>query len=151
MTSEEMERTMQFILEQQAQFAVTFQRNEEARERDAARFAQFEAIREKDAARFAQFETTRGKDAARIKHLEDSFRLLVELVGSHDGRLVTLADAQIALTEMVQRTGEQLAKTQTALAETQRRTSEQMAETDERLNALIAIVERYLSGRNGSS
>jgi hypothetical protein len=107
MTYEEMERTMQFILEQQAQFTANFQRMEEARE----------------------------KDSARTTHLEESFRLLVQLVESHDDRLVSLAEAQISL------------------AEAQARTDEQLKETDERLNSLIAVVERYITsrGQNGSS
>ncbi len=99
MTNEEMQQTMQFILEQQAQFASNFQK--------------IEAIRERDIARTIQ--------------LEDSFRLLVQLVQNHDGRLVALAEAQI-------------------------RTNEQLAETNERLNSLIAVVERYISkGQNGIS
>jgi hypothetical protein len=106
MTNEEMEKTMQFILEQQAQFTANFQRLEEARE----------------------------KDSARLTRLEDSFQLLVQVAQSHDERLVALAEAQM-------RTNEQIAAI-----------NERTAETDERLNALIAVVERYISrGGNGSS
>jgi|SRR5215213_8717704 len=107
MTNEELEKTMQFIIEQQAQFAANFQRMEEARE----------------------------KDSARVTRLEESFQLLVRLAESHDERLVALAEAQI-------RTNEQIAAI-----------NERTAETDERLNALIAVVERYISNRgvNGSS
>jgi hypothetical protein len=107
MTNEEMEKTMQFILEQQAQFTANFQKIEGAREKD---------------------EEARKKDSARITRLEESFQLLVQLAQNHDERLVALTEAQI-------------------------RTSEQIAETDERLNALIAVVERYISskGQNGSS
>jgi adenine deaminase len=113
MTNEEMEKTMQFILEQQAQFTANFQRIEAAREKD---------------------EEARKRDSARITRLEESFQLLVQLAQNHDERLVTLAEAQI-------RTSEQIAAM-----------SERTAETDERLNALIAVVERYISnkGPNGS-
>lgn len=103
MTNEEIERTMQFILEQQAQFAANFQKMEEARQRDTSRITQ----------------------------MEESFRLLVQLAQSHDERLVSLAENQIALTEA------------------QRRTNEQLAETDEKLNSLITIVERYISSGGG--
>ena len=114
MTNEEMEKTMQFILEQQSQFTANFQKIEEAREKD---------------------EEARKKDLARITRLEESFQLLVQLAQSHDERLVTLTEAQI-------RTNEQIAAM-----------NERTAETDERLNALIAVVERYISskGQNGSS
>src|ERR687883_229456 len=83
MTNEEIEKTMQFILEQQAQFASNFQKMEEARE----------------------------SDSARIRQLEESFRLLVQLARSHDERLVSLAEAQIRTTEVQIRTSEQLAET----------------------------------------
>jgi uncharacterized protein (DUF2336 family) len=113
MTNEEMEKTMQFILEQQAQFTANFQRIGEARE----------------------------KDLARTAHLEESFQLLVQLAQSHDERLVALAEAQL-------RTNEQM----TAINEWIAAINERTAETDERLNALIAVVERYISrGGNGSS
>jgi predicted HTH transcriptional regulator len=106
MTNEEMEKTMQFILEQQAQFTANFQKMEE----------------------------TRRMDSARTTRLEESFQLLVQLAQSHDERLVALAEAQM-------RTNEQIAAV-----------NERTAETDERLNALIAIVELYISrGGNGSS
>jgi adenine deaminase len=113
MTNEEMEKTMQFILEQQSQFTANFQKIEEAREKD---------------------EEARKRDLARITRLEESFQLLVQLAQSHDERLVTLTEAQI-------RTNEQIAAM-----------NERTAETDERLNALIAVVERYISGKgqNGS-
>lgn len=105
--NEEMEKTMQFILQQQAQFTANLQRVEEERE----------------------------KDSARIKHLEESFALLVELTRTHNERINDLTEAQI-------RTDEQI-----------KATHEQTKETDERLNALIAMVDRYIAsrGQNGSS
>jgi ATP:corrinoid adenosyltransferase len=120
MTNEEMEKTMQFILEQQAQFTANFQRIEGAREKD---------------------EEARKKDSARITRLEESFQLLVQLAQNHDERLVTLDERLITLTEAQIRTSEQIAAM-----------SERTAETDERLNALIAVVERYISnkGQNDS-
>jgi hypothetical protein len=114
MTNEEIEKTMQFILEQQAQFASNFQKMEEARLRDATR----------------------------ITRLEDSFQLLVQLAESHDERLVTLTEAQIRSNEQIVAVNEQIAAI-----------NGRTAETDERLNALIAVVERYISsrGQNDSS
>jgi ATP:corrinoid adenosyltransferase len=120
MTNEEMEKTMQFILEQQAQFTTNFQKIEAAREKD---------------------EEARKKDSARITRLEESFQLLVQLAQNHDERLVTLDERLVTLAEAQIRTSEQIAAM-----------NERTAETDERLNALIAVVERYISskGQNGS-
>ncbi|MDT4895896.1 MAG: hypothetical protein QOH25_973 [Acidobacteriota bacterium] len=118
MTNEELEKTMQFIVEQQAQFAANFQRIDEARE----------------------------KDVARTKRLEESFQLLVQLAGSHDERLVTLAEAQIRTSEQMAATDERIAAINERIAAINERT----AETDERLNALIAVVERYISSRGGN-
>jgi len=121
MTYEEMEKTMQFILEQQAQFNANFQRLEEARE----------------------------EDLARTKHLEESFLILVRLVQSHNERIVSEEDRSISFEERIAYLDERMI----SLTEAQIRTNQQLAETDERLNALIAVVERYISsqGQNGSS
>ncbi|HYX72992.1 MAG TPA: hypothetical protein VE732_09480 [Nitrososphaera sp.] len=80
MTNEEIEKTMQFILQQQAEFTSNFQKIEEARERDSAR----------------------------IKQLEESFRLLVQLARNHDERLVSLAEAQLRTSEQLAETDERL-------------------------------------------
>jgi len=62
MTNEEMQKTMEFILEQQAQFAVNIQRLQEERIRDHPRLAR----------------------------LEDSFQLLVQLAQTTDTRFDTV-------------------------------------------------------------
>ena len=62
MTNEEMQKTMEFILEQQAQFAVNIQRLQEERHRDHPRLAR----------------------------LEDSFQLLVQLAQTTDTRFDTV-------------------------------------------------------------
>ena len=115
MTNDEIEKIMQFILEQQAQYASNFQKAEEARTRDAAR----------------------------ITRLEESFQLLVQLAESHDERLVTLTEAQIRTNDQIAAVNEQIAAINEQIAVMNGRT----AETDERLNALIAVVERYISSR----
>ena len=149
MTNEEMERTMQFIVQQQAQFTANFQKLDEER----------------------------AKDSARIKHLEESFVVLVQLAGNHNERMTALDEHTIALTEHTIALDERtialtehtialdertiaLDERMIALTEAQLRTdeqlketSEQMKETDERLNSLIVVVENYISsrGQNGSS
>ena len=59
MTEEEIRRTMEFILEQQAQFAANIQRLQEER----------------------------AQDGGRVTRLEESFRLLVQLAQNTDSRL----------------------------------------------------------------
>jgi hypothetical protein len=93
MTNEEMEKTMQFILEQQAQFTTNFQKIEEARE----------------------------KDSVRITRLEESFQLLVQLAQSHDERLVTLAEAQIRTSEQMAAINDRMAEINDRMAETDER------------------------------
>jgi hypothetical protein len=135
MTNEEMETTMQFIVQQQAQFTANFQKLDEER----------------------------AKDSARIKHLEESFTILVQLAGNHNERMTALDERTIALTERTISLDERmivLDERMIALTEAQIRTdeqlketSEQMKETDERLNSLILVVENYIAsrGQNGSS
>jgi hypothetical protein len=62
---------------------------------------------------------------------EESIRALLSIAEIHDGEIKTLAETQ---------------------AESQARTDRQMAETDERLNALVNVVERLISERrNGGA
>jgi predicted nucleic acid-binding Zn-ribbon protein len=71
-------------------------------------------------------------------HTEESIRDLLAIAQIQSQEISTLADAQ-----------SQLSKVQ---AEAQTRTDRQMAETDERLNALVNVVERLISERrNGGA
>jgi len=105
MTNEEMEKSIHFIIGQQAQFAADLQRLTEVQ---------------------AGFQTQLGK-------LSDATLTVVGVVGQI-AEAQAKADAKIA-----------------ALAEAQARTEKQLSETDERLNALINTVERYISSRNGKA
>jgi hypothetical protein len=69
MTNEEIQKTMEFILEQQAQFAVNIQRLQEEQLRDIPR----------------------------VTRLEDSFQLLVQLAETTDTRLDTLESNPVRL------------------------------------------------------
>jgi chromosome segregation ATPase len=80
MTNEEMQKTMKFILEQQAQFAANIQKLQEERMRDNSR----------------------------IKRLEESFQLLVQLAQSTDTRLGTLESNMATLAEAQTHTDERL-------------------------------------------
>lgn len=112
MTPEEMERTMQFIVETQAQTAATIQRHEEAM-----------AANEKNIAALERIASRHDQD---IKTVTDMI-----------GRLA------IGMTELTGR--------MSSLAESQKETSELLKGTDERLNALILIVDKIIRGRNGGA
>lgn len=101
MTNEEMQRTMQFIIEQQAQFTVGMQELKEAHAESEKRIAQ----------------------------LEGAVVGVVNLFGK-------LTEAQIRQAEAQKISDTKIAE----LAEAQK-------QTDERLNALINMVERYFSDR----
>ena len=76
MTDEEMRGTMEFILEQQAQFAASIQKLEEG---------------------FQRREEERARDQPRLKRLEESFLLLVQLAETTDARLDSLETRTTAL------------------------------------------------------
>jgi chromosome segregation ATPase len=103
MTPEEIERTIQFILQHQAQVFARIDRLSEASERH---------------------------DKAIERH-DREISQLTDLIGR-------LAQAEIRLVERMDKLGERM----DALALTHK-------ETDERLNALILTVERYIAGRDG--
>ena len=100
MTYEEMERTMQFILEQQAQISGNVQRHDE-----------------------------------NLLAIETKLQGLEEVV-------LKLADSHVLLVN----SHKELAS---RLAESHGRLEEAQAETQERLNAFIVFVEKYISSRNG--
>ncbi|MCA1628297.1 MAG: hypothetical protein LC742_10090 [Acidobacteria bacterium] len=110
MTNEEMQKTMQFILEQQAQFVVNIQKLEE--------------------------EQTRAVE--RMTRIEGAIVSVVNLIGKLTTTQEQLAQAQLEMS----------AKWETRFAEL----TEAQKQTDERLNALIAVVERYFGDRrNGKA
>ncbi len=110
MTHEEMERAIEFILKQQAQFSADIQRINDTLDRHNEAFG---------------------------KHTE----AIVALTGWH-GKLV---EAQIQLIEVQQGHDARIATIETKIAEL----AEAGKRTDERLDALITTVERYISSRNG--
>ncbi len=103
MTYEEMERTMQFILNQQAQISANVQRHDEYLSRIEANMDRLEA---------------------NMEGLED---VVLKLANSH----VLLVNSHKELEEAF------------------RRLAEAQAETQERLDAFIVSVEKYISSRNG--
>ena len=112
MIPEEMERTMQFILEQQAQFAVNMTKAEGRMTRHEERLAESDE-------RLSRIEGIQENTARQIEHL---------------------GNALVALTEAHERTREELAESQARTQEAFRELAESQAHTDRRLDALIDIV-----------
>jgi chromosome segregation ATPase len=101
MTNEDMQRTMEFIVEQQAQFASNIQRLEEERVRDTPR----------------------------LTRLEESFQLLVRLAENTDLRLDRIESATTALeskTNVLEATTTALAVNMSALAAAQTHADERL-------------------------
>ncbi|MFL6332389.1 MAG: hypothetical protein ACJ754_03510 [Pyrinomonadaceae bacterium] len=119
MTSEEMERLMQFILEHQAQSTVDM---DQARERMAEAEAKAEERRAESDARIARIEGIQENTARQIEHLGNA---LVTLTEAHEQTREALSE----LAESHERTQESLRE----LAASQRH-------SDRRLDALIDIV-----------
>ncbi|HLL14263.1 MAG TPA: hypothetical protein VK388_04225 [Pyrinomonadaceae bacterium] len=116
---EENQRTMKFILEQQAQFTADMQQ-----------------MREAHAEADEKWERRWGRT-------EEGIRALLAIAELHEGEIKALAEAQVAQAQA------QAAQAH-AHAEAQARTDKQMAETDERLNALVNVVERIISERRNN-
>lgn len=71
-----------------------------------------------------------------------------------DGKINIIIDSQIKNEERFAALAQaqtELAQAQTELAQSQAKLAEGHAETGDRLNALIAMFERYIAGRNGSA
>ncbi len=178
MSNEEYEKKIEFILEQQAQFATSIQehnerfaRNEELVGQIGEHMIQLEDIVNRlAAATLAGFKDVNAKiDALIDSHirLSDAQARTEEtqkqLAASHarlsDAQALTeeahkrLAEAQTRTDEAQTKTDEAQKRTEEAfarLAEAQARTEAGQALTDEALRRLIATVERHISeGRNG--
>ena len=121
MNNEEFDRKMAFIVEQQAQFASDIQQLQESQSRTDQVVAQT-----------AELVGQTGEVVTRLANVTHAGFTEV------NAKLNALVDAQI-------RTEENLARTEENLM----RTDRNVASTDASLKNLIAVVDRYLSGRNG--
>ena len=99
MTEEEIRKTMEFILEQQAQFAANIQRLQEER----------------------------AKDNPRLTRLEESFLLLVQLAQTTDSRLDRIESNTAALESRIESTTAALESNMAALAAAQTHTDERLS------------------------
>ncbi len=89
---------------------------------------------------------------SRIKTVEEAMQALTQLaisaserMNTHESWINELAAEQVTLAAEQAR----FARAQANLSEAQARTEAVMAETGERLNALIDVVEKFISGQSG--
>lgn len=94
MTNEEIQRTMEFILGQQAQFASNFQRQEEERVRDSARIKRLEEAFQLVAQLAQATETRLDRLETSSTNLETSSSNLEIRTSNLDARMEELAAAQ---------------------------------------------------------
>jgi hypothetical protein len=110
MTNEEIQRTMEFILEQQAQFAASIQRAEEQRIRDTPRLTRleesFQSLTELAQItdwRLDRLEEHQIYDNERLTNLEDSYQLLIQIAQNSEGRLDRIEDSHQVLVQLAQK------------------------------------------------
>ena len=142
MNNEEFDRKMSFIVEQQAQFASNIQQLQESQARTDQVVAQT-----------AEVVGQMGDVVTRLANVTHAGFMEV------NPKINALVDAQIRTEENLARMEQNLARTDgnvarmeenlARTAENVARTGENVARTDESLKNLIAVVERYLSDRNG--
>jgi chromosome segregation ATPase len=144
MTNEEMQKTMEFILEHQARFAVNIQRLQEERARDHPRLARLEEsfhrleesfqtlvlLAQTSDSRLDTLESSAVTNQQRVTRLEESFQLLVQLAQNTDNRF-----------DGVESNLGTLESNMAVLAAAQ-------ANSDERLSALIDIVREQRNGKS---
>jgi len=121
MNNEDFDRKMAFIVEQQAQFASDIQQLQEAQ----AQFQEAQARTDQVVTQTAGVVGQMGEIVTRLANVTHAGFTEV------NAKINALVDAQI-------RTEENLI-----------RTDKNVASTDESLKNFIAVVNRYLSGRNG--
>ncbi|MBA3805391.1 MAG: hypothetical protein H0X14_06730 [Acidobacteria bacterium] len=119
---EKIQHNIEFIIQQQAQFAADMQHLRETQTRSEQRWER-------------TVESVRSLHAIAQIH-EREINSLVELQASY-------AESQTKLAEAQGRTDRQMSETDRRMSETDRR----MAETDDRINVLVNAVERLISER----
>jgi len=135
MSNEEIERKMNFIVEQQAQFASDIQQLQESQTRTERLVAQTANSVAQTADAVTQTADAIAQTAGVVAETGEVVTRLARV--THAGftdvnaKINALVDAQI-------RTEQNLM-----------RTDKNVASTDESLKNLITVVDRYLSGRNG--
>lgn len=99
MTNEEIQKTMEFILEQQAQFAVNIQRLQEEQLRETPRVTRLEdsfqllvQLAETTDTRLDRHESNIGELEANMVKLEANMAVLAEAQAHSDARLSALID-----------------------------------------------------------
>jgi chromosome segregation ATPase len=130
MNSEEFDRKMAFIVEQQAQFASDIQQLQESQTRTDQVVAQT-----------AEVVGQMGEVVTRLAHVTHAGFTEV------NAKINALVDAQIRTEEKLARTEENIARTEANVARTEAnvaRTEANVARTDENLRNLIDVVARNL-------
>jgi len=154
MNNEEIERKMNFIVEQQAQFASDIQRLENSQARTEKAMAQTDQVVAKTAEAVAEVAdvVTRLANVTHAGFTDVNAKLnaLIDAQIRSEERLAR-TDAQIVLTqEQLARTDAQIVLTQEQLAQTDAQialTDKQLSRTDESLRSLTALVDRHLRKR----
>ena len=126
--NEEFDRRMAFIVEQQAQFASDIQLLQESQaqlQQSQAQFQESQARTDQIVAQTAEVVGQMGEVVTRLANVTHAGFTEV------NAKISALVDAQIHSEEHLIRT------------------DKNVAGTDESLKTLIAVVDRYLSGRNG--
>lgn len=137
MTYEEMQRMMQFILEQQAQLVANGQRTDERINRMGRRVNRIAVML--DTLATTAVERSERTDA-RISALSEDF----------DAKLAALVDAQIRTDETLSAKINALIESQMRTEEAVRRLSEKGEKTDEAVRNLTEVVNHHLRDhRNG--
>jgi ABC-type transporter Mla subunit MlaD len=141
MNYEETERTMQFILEQQAQITVKIDRMAERDDQIAVKVDRITEKVDKLADAQMKYEDRTGR-------LEESFLILVQLAQSTDERLDDVGRKMSDVSDKMNEVSDKMSEVGDKLNVL----TDAQIHTDANIKNLVAVVDRYFSeGRNGMS
>jgi methyl-accepting chemotaxis protein len=132
MSPEEVQRTMQFLLHQQAQFA--------------AELAQHAA---ESAVSRAQLDAAMSKLSEKTDQIADGLLGLTAIFGRVVDKVEQLADAQQRTQQQLQETQQQLQETHQQLQETDARLGTHIHSVENHLNVVVEMFERHLLEDHG--
>jgi|SRR5688572_12416591 len=150
MSNEEMNKKMEFIIEQQAQFALDMKVMREVQAQDAKLLKEETNGLKEQYWKLSDAVITAvglvGKIAQAQMRADDRINVLTQAQANTDDRISALAEAQTRSDASFNL----LAQAQTRTDESIKLLTQAQTRTDERLNIFINVVERYISGNGGA-
>ncbi|HEY7544396.1 MAG TPA: hypothetical protein VID27_05920 [Blastocatellia bacterium] len=175
MTNEEMQKAIEFLLEHQARLTASAEQDRQRllkseelismlvqlSKLNDERMDSLEESRRRDEIRLELMEDDHKQDKARMTRLEEAFLTLVDLVKITDERIDSVEESRRRGAERIELAEESRKRDEARLTRVEeglltlvdlsQKIGQRLDNTDERLDALITVVEKHIAGGNNGN